>query len=65
MPVEAWKYKIGQRVALKLSREAGEVIGRAEYADSNKDYLVRYMAGNGCQCEGWFKASALIQGSTR
>ena len=55
----AFKYKLGQGVKIAVSGETGTVIGRAEYADSKPNYLIRYAAGDGRAVESWWAASAL------
>ncbi len=54
-----FKFKIGERVKLTESDEAGRVIGRAEYDYSENNYLLRYRAGDGRQIESWWGESAL------
>jgi hypothetical protein len=55
-----WMFKIGDEVKFRLSDERGCVIGRAEYAEAERDVLVRYKAGDGCQRETWAKETALF-----
>jgi hypothetical protein len=55
----AFKFKLHQCVKIKVSGETGTVIGRAEYADSKPNYLIRYAAGDGRAVESWWAASAL------
>lgn len=52
-------FELGQAVALKQSREAGFVIGRAEFQESSPSYQVRFLAGDGCLTEAWWPASAI------
>lgn len=54
-----FQFEIGDAVSLALSNESGLVIGRAEYQHMPPNYWVRYLAGDGCQREGWFEAAAL------
>lgn len=54
-----FQFEIGADVALSMSGEQGQVIGRAEYAHQPPQYFVRYVAADGRQCEGWFEAQAL------
>ncbi len=56
-------FSIGQDVKMKHSDEAGEVVGRAEYAHQENLYYVRYLAGDGRQVETWWGESALTQTS--
>jgi hypothetical protein len=54
-----FKYNIGQNMVLCLSGEAGIVVGRAEYANGENQYALRYIAADGRQVEGWFLESAI------
>jgi hypothetical protein len=62
-----FKFDMQQEVRLVQSGEHGAVIGRAEYAFGNENlYLVRYVASDGRQVEGWQAESSLrdhIQGA--
>lgn len=53
-----WKFELGAKAQL-VSGEAGEVIGRAEYAHTERNYLLRYVAGDGRAVESWWGESAL------
>lgn len=55
----AFKFNLGDRVAIDESGEQGAVIGRAEYSYAEEGYLVRYKAGDGRAVEGWWTESAL------
>jgi len=55
-----WMFKIGETVAIKASREWGEVIGRAEYAQTEPHYLIRYRAADGRAVEAWWGESSLV-----
>lgn len=55
-----FEFGLKQSVAIKISGEKGEVIGRAEYWSAERSYLVRYCAGNGVATEQWWPESALI-----
>lgn len=57
---EEFKFNLGDRVKLRLSSEAGEVIGRAEYSRSKPQYLVEYLAGDGRQVDSWKDEDALV-----
>lgn len=50
---------IGDKVRIKVSQEAGEVIGLAFYAESAPSALVRYCAGDGRAVQDWWNISAL------
>lgn len=54
------KYSLGQQVSLSLSKESGDVIGIAQYINSQEPlYLIRYVDANGCQIESWWAESAV------
>jgi hypothetical protein len=53
-----WKFELGATAKL-VSGEQGEVIGRAEYAHSERNYYLRYVAGDGRTVEAWWGESAL------
>ena len=57
--MDRFSFSLGQEVRLVRSGEAGVVIGRAEYTDSNPSYFVRYAAGDGRLDERWWAQSAL------
>lgn len=50
---------IGDKVRIKVSQEAGEVIGVAFYAESSPNALIRYCASDGRAVEAWWNISAL------
>lgn len=54
-----FKFSLGDDVTIAASGETGEVIGRAEYADSSNQYFIRYKAGDGRATESWWSESAL------
>lgn len=55
----AFANEIGHPVQLCFTEEMGEVIGRAEYANGENTYLVRYRAADGRMVEIWWGESAL------
>ncbi|WP_261533587.1 hypothetical protein [Burkholderia multivorans] len=57
--MNTFKFALGVRVTIATSGEAGEVIGRAEYATSENGYLVRYQSSDGGAVEAWWGESAL------
>lgn len=57
------KYKIGDELVLKDSREVGEVVGRADYKDHKDQYLLRYVSAQGVLVEQWWPESALAEAS--
>lgn len=52
-------FALGQKVNLVGSNERGTVIGRAEYAESARSYLIRYRAGDGRLTESWWSEPAI------
>lgn len=54
------KFDLLARVRIRVSGEAGEVIGRAEYATTNlPSYLLRYRCADGRAVEAWWTEDAL------
>lgn len=51
--------ELGQQAIITASGETGEVIGRAEYANAENAYYLRYKAADGRACEAWWAESAL------
>lgn len=59
-----FKFGLGQNVVIAVSKEAGVVIGRAEYQQyTNPQYLVRYADGTGTARESWWAEDALEEDS--
>lgn len=58
--MQQFLFSINQAVAIGASSESGHVIARAEYANNENQYLVRYKAGDGRAVEAWWGESALI-----
>jgi hypothetical protein len=58
---ETIMFKIAMGATVQISpNESGKVIGRAEYNDNTlHTYLVRYVAGDGCLVENWWKEDAI------
>lgn len=54
-----FKYSIGQKVKLVLSEEAGVIVGRAEYCNSDPSYLCRLRVVTGGQAEAWYPEDAI------
>jgi hypothetical protein len=54
-----WKLELGALAIIKASEESGEVIGRAEYSNSEPSYYVRYKAADGRAVEAWWPESAV------
>ncbi len=53
------KYELKDVVSICVSGETGEVIGRAEYKNSESTYLLRYKDADGTAVEKWWSESAL------
>ena len=53
-------FDLGDDVKLSLSGESGIVIGRADFAESDSQYYVRYLSANGRQVEDWWNANAVL-----
>ena len=58
-----WNHKLRSTVTITASSTKGEVMGRAQYVDSNPSYLVRYCDGTGTMRENWMSESALDEKS--
>lgn len=58
--MNAFKFNIGDQVAITASGESGEVHGRAEYATAENNYYLRYKAADGRATEAWWPESALV-----
>lgn len=54
-----WRFNLGDSAILK-SGEQGEIIGRAEYLNSEPAYFIRYTAADGRLVETWWGESAFI-----
>ncbi len=55
----AFLFELGQAVAISISGEQGKVIARAEYLNSDAQYLVRYKTAMGAALESWWSGEAL------
>lgn len=55
-----FEFNIGARVKLSMSHESGIVKGRAEYDNSQNNYLVLYVAADGRQVSSWLGEDELI-----
>ncbi len=56
----AFKFNLGDRVAVEVSGETGEVLGRAEYTTAANNYFVRYKSTDGRAVETWWQEDALV-----
>lgn len=52
-------FGLGVKVKIKVSGEAGEIVGCAHYQDSERQSLVRYRANDGRAVQAWWSNSAL------
>lgn len=55
-----WKFSLGAEVTIECSGEQGTVVGRAEFANAEDSFLVRYKAGDGRAVESWWTVGALV-----
>jgi len=53
-------FALGEQVGLVGSDEHGTVIAQAEYAESARNYLIRYRAGDGRLTESWWSETAIV-----
>lgn len=51
--MNGFAFNLGDDVALTMSKEAGVVIGRAEYEATADQFYVRYVAADGRQVRDW------------
>lgn len=59
---DKWLFNLDDRATL-TSGEEGVIIGRAEYTNSTRNYLLRYKAGDGRLTEAWWTADAFVAGA--
>ncbi len=57
--MRGFKFNLSSDVKIAVSGESGNIIGRAEYADSENCYLIRYKSADGHAVEKWWGESAL------
>ncbi|MNF02400.1 hypothetical protein D3C80_2015370 [compost metagenome] len=55
---KTFNFKLGDKVKLE-SGETGTITGRAHFTDSNPQYYLRYVAGDGRQVQCWWDESAV------
>lgn len=55
-------YQLGDKVELTISGEAGQVIGRATYLNSDPQCYVHFKTADGCAKSDWFYESQLSPG---
>lgn len=56
--MKKFRFELGETAILAASKEEGVVIGRAEFANSENSYLLRYKAADGRCVESWWSESA-------
>ncbi|WDB54736.1 hypothetical protein PS037_23130 (plasmid) [Escherichia albertii] len=56
----SFKFQLTQLVKLGISNECGEIKARTQYINNENQYLVHYLAANGCAMTNWFSESLLI-----
>lgn len=54
-----FKFDLKSSVKIVCSGEFGEIIARAQYADGEDQYLIRYKAGDGRAVEAWWGVTAI------
>jgi hypothetical protein len=54
-----FKFELSAKLKITESGEEGVCVGRAEYAHTGRNYLLRYCAGDGRAVEQWWGESAL------
>jgi len=53
------RYELNQKVRITCSGEEGKVIGRAEYAEADNTYFIRYKAADGRAVESWWPENSI------
>ena len=54
-----FKHALGQAILVTISGEKGNVKGRAEYTNMNKQYFIHYLTADGRGADGWFDEDEL------
>jgi hypothetical protein len=54
-----FKFELGQNVKITVSGEVGEVVGRADYSNSESSFFIRYKSADGRAVEEWWREQAL------
>ena len=54
-----FKFELGQNVKITVSGEVGEVVGRADYSNSESGFYIRYKSADGRAVEEWWREQAL------
>lgn len=55
-----FKFDLKHSVALRMSGEQGEVIGRAEFRASENQYYILYKSADGRQVCSWWDESDVV-----
>ncbi|ECX4790719.1 hypothetical protein F6A15_10690 [Salmonella enterica] len=55
----AFAFELSQLVGVRVSEEWGEVRARAQYVNSENQYLIHYQAADKCARSEWFSESSL------
>lgn len=53
-------FELDQLVDVSISDEWGQVKARAQYTDSENQYLIHYQAADKCARTNWFSESMLV-----
>jgi len=59
--MDQFQFQLGDEVSIAVSGEKGTVIGRAEYTQDARRYLVRYKTGDGRATEVWWQENSLTK----
>lgn len=62
--MNSFRFALLDRVRVTASGEAGQVIGRAQYANARDGYLLRYRNALGQAVEQWWSDDALEPASS-
>jgi hypothetical protein len=57
--MDTFLFSLSKVVRISVSGEVGEIIGRAEYTNSEPLYFVRYKAADGRAVESWWAQSSI------
>lgn len=57
--MNVFEYELGAQVTISVSNESGTIIARAQHSNTDNQYLLRYMAGDGRAVEAWWDVAAL------
>lgn len=57
--MDKFKFELGARVGISISGEIGNVKGRSEHVDAERQYQVEYKAADGRAVVAWWSESSL------